>query len=62
MVIDAYVHALTSRFPYSRYKVGYDMKFVFAPLTFVPTFLQDVIVGFFMKTQNAPVPDACLTK
>jgi len=40
-VVDAYQHALFGTFPRARYVVGYDAKFVFLPLLWMPEWLSD---------------------
>lgn len=60
LVVDAYYHALTSKFPRLRYQIGNDSKFFFIPLSLFPTFLQDFVIGLVTKLQNLPQPEACL--
>ncbi|GMT08373.1 hypothetical protein PENTCL1PPCAC_30547, partial [Pristionchus entomophagus] len=43
LVIDAYFHALTARFPHLRYQIGADAKYLFVPLAYLPTGLRDAI-------------------
>ncbi|XP_005108509.1 retinol dehydrogenase 7-like [Aplysia californica] len=43
-VVDAYVHAITSKFPRTRYVVGNDAKFIYIPLSLVPDWCGDWIV------------------
>lgn len=59
LVVDAYYHALTSKFPRRRYHVGNDSKFVFIPLSLYPTFLQDLMMVILAKMQKVPTPAAC---
>ncbi|KAH9498878.1 Retinol dehydrogenase 7 [Bulinus truncatus] len=40
-VVDAYTHALTSRFPKTRYSVGLDMKLFYLPMSYLPTCITD---------------------
>ncbi|CAJ0938319.1 unnamed protein product, partial [Mesorhabditis belari] len=53
-VVDAYEHALLSRFPKSRYWVGLDTIFFYIPLATLPTFLQDWVITFQRK--GSPIP------
>ncbi|KAE9546284.1 hypothetical protein FO519_010504, partial [Halicephalobus sp. NKZ332] len=43
-VVEAYYHAITSRFPKLRYAVGMDANLVYVPSSFLPTWLQDFVV------------------
>ncbi|XP_012944806.1 17-beta-hydroxysteroid dehydrogenase type 6 [Aplysia californica] len=43
-VVDAYVEAVTCRFPRSRYMVGRDAVWYFRPLSFSPDWLQDLVI------------------
>ncbi|KAH9498877.1 Retinol dehydrogenase 7 [Bulinus truncatus] len=44
-VVDAYTHALTSRFPKTRYSVGPDMKLFYLPMSYLPTCITDRILA-----------------
>ncbi|KAH9498893.1 Retinol dehydrogenase 7 [Bulinus truncatus] len=44
-VVDAYTHALTSRFPKTRYTVGLDAKLIYLPLSYLPTWVSDRILA-----------------
>lgn len=44
-VMKAYVHALTARCPRVRYSVGWDAKLLYLPLSYLPSCMQDAIVG-----------------
>uniref|UniRef100_A0A1I7UY43 17-beta-hydroxysteroid dehydrogenase type 6 n=1 Tax=Caenorhabditis tropicalis TaxID=1561998 RepID=A0A1I7UY43_9PELO len=51
LVIDAYFHAITSKYPRSRYQVGWDSILLFIPFSFLPTGIQDYIfaaAGLFL--------------
>lgn len=48
-VIDAYVHAITARYPRTRYVVGIDAKYVYIPLSFLPDWLTDFLISQFKK-------------
>ncbi|KAF8372593.1 hypothetical protein PRIPAC_79022 [Pristionchus pacificus] len=43
VVVDAYFHAITSRFPHLRYQLGPDCQFLYLPLSYMPTGLRDAI-------------------
>ncbi|CAL1537395.1 unnamed protein product [Lymnaea stagnalis] len=45
LVVDAYTHALTSRYPRTRYTVGPDAKFILIPMSYLPTWLTDRILS-----------------
>ena len=47
-VIDAYTHAITSKFPKARYVVGWDAKLFYVPLSFLPSFISDRVYNFMM--------------
>ncbi|KAL5006911.1 hypothetical protein ScPMuIL_015717 [Solemya velum] len=49
-VVDAYTHALTARFPKTRYVVGWDGNYFFRPLWNLPTCLSDLILGYGYPT------------
>lgn len=51
-VVDAYIHALTSRRPRSRYVVGRNGNFYFRPLGVLPDWLSD-----FLTQGGFPAPD-----
>ncbi|KAM9319934.1 retinol dehydrogenase 7-like [Gastrophryne carolinensis] len=42
-------HALTARYPWTRYSAGWDAKLFFIPLSYLPTFIID-----FIARKNAP--------
>ncbi|KAH9504541.1 Retinol dehydrogenase 7 [Bulinus truncatus] len=41
-VVDTYIHAITARFPKTRYIVGFNGRFMFWPLALMPTWLSDM--------------------
>ncbi|KAH9498882.1 Retinol dehydrogenase 7 [Bulinus truncatus] len=41
LVVDAYIHGLTSRFPRTRYGVGGDAKYFYVPMSYLPTWFTD---------------------
>ncbi|KFR13936.1 Retinol dehydrogenase 2, partial [Opisthocomus hoazin] len=43
LVTDCMEHALTSRYPRSRYSVGWDAKLIYIPLSYLPSALTDAI-------------------
>ncbi|XP_071497057.1 retinol dehydrogenase 7-like [Diadema antillarum] len=43
LVTNAMIHALLSRWPRTRYSCGLDMKIIFLPLSYAPTWLTDFI-------------------
>ncbi|GMT06114.1 hypothetical protein PENTCL1PPCAC_28288 [Pristionchus entomophagus] len=60
LVVDAYFHAVTSRFPRLRYQIGVDAKYFFLPLSLVPCGLRDAIFRVIDKISGAPVPASAL--
>lgn len=50
-VTDCMEHALTAVYPKTRYSAGWDAKFFFVPLSYVPTVLAD-----YLLTRTAPTP------
>ncbi|CAI4221777.1 unnamed protein product [Auanema sp. JU1783] len=55
-VVDAYFHAITAYFPRLRYQIGWDANFLFIPLSFIPSRIQDVIFSFTEKAIRLPQP------
>ncbi|KAK6970170.1 retinol dehydrogenase 2-like isoform X1 [Biomphalaria glabrata] len=43
-VIDAYIQAITAKYPKARYLVGFDAKFIYVPLYHLPEWLMDLII------------------
>ncbi|ULU12467.1 hypothetical protein L5515_001703 [Caenorhabditis briggsae] len=51
LVVDAYFHAITAKYPRSRYQIGWDSILLFIPFSYLPTGLQDYIfaaAGLFL--------------
>nr|QWX95813.1 short-chain dehydrogenase [Strongyloides stercoralis] len=46
LVVNNYIHAITSATPRHRYLCGYDAWFLFLPLSFLPSHIQDKILYF----------------
>lgn len=44
-VINCYVHALTARCPRQRYSIGWDSHFIWLPLSYAPSVIQDLFMG-----------------
>ena len=44
VVTDCMEHALTACHPRTRYSAGWDAKFLFLPLSYLPTFLVDALL------------------
>ena len=55
-VVDAYVDALTSKFPRARYVVGWDARLLFVPLSFLPEWISDWVLNtlenFLLREQG----------
>uniref|UniRef100_A0A2C9JUT3 Uncharacterized protein n=1 Tax=Biomphalaria glabrata TaxID=6526 RepID=A0A2C9JUT3_BIOGL len=49
LVVDTYIHGLTSRFPRTRYTPGNDSKFLYIPISYLPTCLADWILKYNLK-------------
>ncbi|GMS93096.1 hypothetical protein PENTCL1PPCAC_15271, partial [Pristionchus entomophagus] len=62
LVIDAYFHALTARFPHLRYQIGADAKYLFVPLAYLPTGLRDAITHAAAKIMGEPIPECAKRK
>ncbi|CAL1546658.1 unnamed protein product [Lymnaea stagnalis] len=45
-VVNAYVDAITAKYPRARYLVGYDAKFLFVPIYHLPEWLMDWLIEF----------------
>ncbi|NWW87518.1 RDH16 dehydrogenase, partial [Rhynochetos jubatus] len=50
LVTDCMEHALTSRFPRTRYSAGWDAKLVYIPLSYLPSALTDMILTWWYPT------------
>jgi len=59
-VVDAYQHALLGTYPRARYLVGFDAKFIWMPLQYLPEWLGDWLLAKFDPKQ--PLPAATLKK
>jgi hypothetical protein len=46
VVTDAYQHALFGRFPRARYAVGPDSHLIWLPLSYLPEWIGDFLLGF----------------
>ncbi|NXG63727.1 RDH16 dehydrogenase, partial [Hemiprocne comata] len=46
LVTDCMEHALTSRFPRTRYSAGWDAKLLYLPLSYLPSALVDIVLGW----------------
>lgn len=53
-VVDSYVHALFGYWPRLRYAAGWDAIFCFIPLSVMPTWIQDAVLGFMYSMQPGP--------
>jgi len=60
-VIQAYEHAILSRYPRNRYIVGWDAKFLYLPLSWLPFPIQFIILPFAQKLAGLqePIPFSC---
>lgn len=55
LVPEAIEHALSAVHPWTRYTVGWDARFIFLPLSYLPTFIID-----FLLTLSQPKPDKAM--
>lgn len=46
LVTDCMEHALTACHPRTRYSAGWDAKFIYLPLSYMPTFLVDAVISW----------------
>ncbi|CEF62394.1 Short-chain dehydrogenase/reductase SDR family and Glucose/ribitol dehydrogenase family and NAD(P)-binding domain-containing protein [Strongyloides ratti] len=56
-VSDTYFKCLTSYWPKPRYQVGLDSQFIFAPLSLLPTEIQDYIIKILSFSSIEPKPN-----
>lgn len=52
LVVDAYEHALLGRYPRTRYLVGINAKYIFAPLQAMPEWFSDSVLRKFDSDQR----------
>lgn len=58
-VVDAYIHALTAKFPRARYPVGSDVAIALT-LQMLPEWISDWLVHIILRRINSyPIPAAC---
>lgn len=48
-------HALTARFPRSRYAAGWDAKLLWIPLSYLPSFVSDFFIGVLLPSPKAQI-------
>lgn len=46
LVTDCMEHALTACYPRTRYSAGWDAKFIYLPMSYMPTFLVDTVISW----------------
>uniref|UniRef100_A0A0N4Z0S6 Estradiol 17-beta-dehydrogenase 2 n=1 Tax=Parastrongyloides trichosuri TaxID=131310 RepID=A0A0N4Z0S6_PARTI len=56
LVSDAYYHSLISYWPYPRYQIGFDSRFIYIPISYSPTEIFDMFVALYMIVTRAPKP------
>lgn len=54
LVTDCMEHALTAVHPRTRYSAGWDAKLIYIPLSYLPTWLADIVA-----TWSHPKPAQC---
>uniref|UniRef100_A0A915CDF8 Uncharacterized protein n=1 Tax=Parascaris univalens TaxID=6257 RepID=A0A915CDF8_PARUN len=57
-VIDAYFHAITAKYPYKNYVVGWDAVLLFQPFSWLPARLQELVIQLLKWLTRAPKPAA----
>lgn len=48
-------HALTARFPRSRYAAGWDAKLLWIPLSYLPSFVSDFFIGVLLPSPKGQI-------
>lgn len=48
-------HALTARFPRTRYGAGWDAKFIWIPLSYLPSFVSDFVIGMLLPPPKSQI-------
>lgn len=48
-------HALTARFPRTRYSAGWDAKLLWIPLTYLPSFVADFVVRVLLPSPRGRI-------
>lgn len=48
-------HALTARFPRSRYAAGWDAKLLWIPLTYLPSFVSDFFISVLLPSPKGQI-------
>lgn len=48
-------HALTARFPRTRYSAGWDAKLLWIPLTYLPTFVSDFVIRVLLPSPKGQI-------
>lgn len=54
-VVDSYYHAITAKYPRCRYRCGWDALFIYTPLIYMPTELQDFILTRMIGITPIPI-------
>uniref|UniRef100_A0A914YFH6 Uncharacterized protein n=1 Tax=Panagrolaimus superbus TaxID=310955 RepID=A0A914YFH6_9BILA len=61
IVTDAYIHALCAKHPKARYICGWDAKYIFIPMSFMPSTWQDFLLQLMMNiTSGSKLPAALM--
>uniref|UniRef100_A0AC35G7E6 17-beta-hydroxysteroid dehydrogenase type 6 n=1 Tax=Panagrolaimus sp. PS1159 TaxID=55785 RepID=A0AC35G7E6_9BILA len=61
IVTDAYIHALCAKSPRARYVCGWDAKYIFIPMSFMPSTWQDFLLQLMMNiTSGSKLPAALM--
>lgn len=48
-------HALTARFPRTRYAAGWDAKLFWIPLSYLPSFVSDFVVSMLLPSPKGKI-------
>ena len=48
LVVDAYIHGLLAVHPKKRYTPGNDARYIWIPLSYLPSFISDFVMSYIM--------------
>ena len=60
IVVDAYIHGLYAKHPRARYVCGWDAKYIFIPMSFMPSTWQDFLLQLMMNITSGSMRPAAL--
>jgi len=56
LVVDAYFHALTAKYPKTHYSVGLDNRFIYTPYVAMPICIQQILDKIVLIVTRSPIP------